>query len=172
MVMRAGPGARLDRHCAGPELLGPDRGAADRCLAVHAWCLRRAGVELVVTNYPDAELAPIGSVAGHCRLRDQVPLVSAAAGPCRYSRNRWNARLGGSRSPGVPRFRRRRRGALRLARLATIVSARTAASSATPSRVADLRLRWNGTPMKCRPEMTVLDPFFCIGKPRSSTAPG
>src|SRR5918994_5877662 len=55
---------------------------------------------------------------------------------------------------------------------AAIVSARTAASSATPRKVADLRLRWKWTPMKCSRGTIVLEPSCWIGKPISSNAAG
>ena len=55
---------------------------------------------------------------------------------------------------------------------AASVAARTAASSAAPRKVADLRLRWKWTPMKWTPGTTVLEPLLWTGKPRSSNASG
>src|SRR5215470_471277 len=75
VVMRASPGAWLDDHGAGPELLGRCRLAVDRGLAVHAGRLRRAGIKLVVAHYPHAELTPVGEGAGHSRLRGLAGMV-------------------------------------------------------------------------------------------------
>jgi hypothetical protein len=59
VVMRAGLGAGVDVHRAGPQLLRPDPGEVDRRRAVHAERLGRVGVERAAGDDPDAGMLPV-----------------------------------------------------------------------------------------------------------------
>lgn len=64
VMMGAGLRVRVDVHRAGPELLGPDTGEIDRCLAIHAGRLRGVRIKLVAADDAHAVVLPRRVVIG------------------------------------------------------------------------------------------------------------
>src|SRR5277367_3747223 len=64
VVVRAGPGVRVDDDGAGPEFLRAGARVGDRCGAGHAGSLRSVGIEIVGADDAEAVVLPVGSLVG------------------------------------------------------------------------------------------------------------
>ena len=72
-MMRASLGIGVDGHRPGPDLLRADAGMIDRGATVHAWGLRRVGVERSRRDHPHPVMFPLFFLIVHGFIRAVAP---------------------------------------------------------------------------------------------------